>query len=188
MIRAATFLGLAGLALATALFAYEGVGAIFAALASAGIGIVWASLFHFVSMAINARAWQVLLPARRRGSLAFFLWVVWVREAVNGLLPVARIGGEVASARLLIRGRLRPPHAVASLVVDVTVSIVSQFFFTLLGLALLLRRGASADVIGEIELGLVAAIPLVVALLVVQRFGFFALLARLCHALFGDRF
>ncbi len=188
MIRAATFLGLAGLALATAIFAYEGFPAILAAALSAGLGILWASLFHFVSMAVNARAWQVLLPAWKRGSLAFFLWAVWLRESVNGLLPVARIGGEVVSARLLIRRRLPPPHAVASLVVDMTASIVSQFLFTLLGVALLLRRDAGGALAGELALGLAIVVPVMAVLLVVQRFGFFTLLARLFRALFGDRF
>ncbi len=62
MIRLSTLLGLVGLAFATLLFIWEGLAPIANAFAAAGIGIVWASLFHFVSMAFNARAWQILLP------------------------------------------------------------------------------------------------------------------------------
>jgi glycosyltransferase 2 family protein len=188
VIRLATLFGLAGLALATTLFIWRGAGEVFDAFAAAGIGILWASLFHFVSMGLNARAWQILLPAPRRAGLPFFLWAVWLRESVNGLLPVARVGGEVVSARLLIRHGLRAPKAVASLVVDMTASLVSQFAFTLLGLALLLAQGVGGNLARDVGLGLLATVPLVVALLVVQRFGFFALLARLFRALFGDRF
>ena len=60
MIRWATLIGLAGLALATALFVWQGLSPVLAAFAAAGFGILWASLFHLVSMAVNARAWQVL--------------------------------------------------------------------------------------------------------------------------------
>jgi putative membrane protein len=191
VIRAATLLGLGGLALATALFIWQGVGPVLAAFAAGGIGIVWASLFHFVSMAVNARAWQVLLPASprgKRGSLAFYLWAVWLREAVNGLLPVARVGGEIVSARLLMRNGLSAPKAVASLVVDMTVSLVSQFAFSVLGVALLAALGAGGGVVGDVALGLLVAVPLMAAVAVVQRVGLFTVLARLFRALFGDRF
>jgi putative membrane protein len=188
VIRTATLLGLAGLALATALFVWQGVAPVLGAFAAAGLGIVWASLFHFVSMTLNARAWQILLPRRRRSPLPIFLWAVWLREAVNGLLPVARIGGEVVSARLLMRHGLKAPKAVASLIVDMTVSLVSQFVFTLAGLVLLLERGVGGDVARDVALGLVVTVPVLAALVAVQRAGFFGLLARLFRALFGDRF
>jgi len=149
VIRTVTLVGLAGLALAPALFLWQGVGPVLAAFAAAGLGILWSSLFHAVSMALNARAWQLLLPLRRRGSVAFYFWAVWLREAVNGLLPVARIGGEVISAQLLIRHGLRPVTAVASLVVDMTVSLLSQFTFTLLGLAVLVAHGAGGGAVGR---------------------------------------
>jgi glycosyltransferase 2 family protein len=188
VIRAVTLAGLAGLAAATALFIWHGVGPVLAAFAAAGLGIVWSSLFHLVSMALNGRAWQILLPRRGRGSLWSFLRVVWLREAVNGLLPVARIGGEVVSAQLLIRHGLRPAMAVASLVVDMTVSLLSQFTFTLLGLALLLARGGGGGVVPDVALGLLATVPLVAAVFIVQRVGLFTLLAKLFRTLFAGRF
>ena len=188
MIRIALLLGLAGIALATGLVIYQGLDAIVEALAVAGIGILWASLFHVVPMALNARAWQVLLPRGERPSLPFFAWAVWVREAVNGLLPVARIGGEVASARLLFRAGVETGPAVASLVVDMTLCIATQFVFTVAGLALLLRRTDDAAAVGGVALGLAVSVPLVAALLAVQRVGLFGLLAKLFRAMFGSRF
>lgn len=188
MIRAAALLGLAGLALATLLFVKEGAGAVLGAFAVAGFGILWSSLFHLVPMALNARSWQVLLPPRRRGRLVLFFRAVWLREAVNGMLPVARIGGEVASARLLMRRGVVSSRAVASLVVDMTVSLGSQFAFTVLGLALLVAQSGGGGVARQLALGLLAAVPLAGALFLVQRVGFFGLLARLFRRLFGDRF
>jgi glycosyltransferase 2 family protein len=188
VIRAATLIGLAGLAAATALFLWQGVAPVLTAFAAARFGILWASLFHVVSMALNARAWQILVPAARRGTLPFFFWAVWLREAVNGLLPVARVGGEVVSAQFLIRHGWRPVKAVASLVVDMTVSLLSQFTFTLLGLALLVGSSGSGGPVREVALGLLATVPVAAAFLWAQRFGVFTVLARLFRKLFGDRF
>ena len=188
MIRIVTLgLGLAGLAGAVGLIVYQGQRAVLSALAVGGFGLLWASLFHAVPMAINARAWQILMPGARPPSLAAFTWFVWVREAVNGLLPVARIGGEVVSVRLLIQRGVRPASAVASLVVDMTISIVSQFVFTMIGLALLVLVTTDVATVGRIALGLAATLPIVGALLLVQRAGAFALVARALQGVTGGR-
>jgi putative membrane protein len=183
-----TVLGLGGLAVAVALIVYQGHDAVLSAFAAGGLGLVWASLFHAVPMAINARAWQVLMPGARPPSLAAFTWFVWVREAVNGLLPVARIGGEVVSVRLLMRSGVRKASAVASLVVDMTLSIVSQFIFTLLGLGVLVLIPTDLATVGRVALGLLITIPIVAALLLVQRAGAFELVARALQGLTGGRF
>jgi putative membrane protein len=187
MIRLASLLGLGGLAGAIGLVAWQGAEAVLAALAAGGVGLVWAGLFHIVPMAINGRAWQVLMPGANRPSLAQFTWLVWIREAVNGLLPVARIGGELVSARLLIAAGQRVAPSVASLVVDMTVSLASQFLFTLAGLALMLALTGDLGSVARLLLGLLVAVPLVAALLVVQRVGFFGTLARIFRAVLGER-
>lgn len=188
MIHAATICGLLGLGLATLLFLGRDLGLLFDTLLAAGFGLVWASLFHFVSMALNARAWQVLFPGRRRPSLAFTTWLVWARESVNGLLPVARVGGEVVCARLLTRWGMRGAPAVGSLVVDMTLSLATQFAFTLLGLALLATRTADQALVTRLALGTLALLPLVGVVIAVQRYGAIELLGKLFRALFRDRF
>jgi len=185
--RVAAICGLGGVALAAILIALQGAGAVFATLAAGGFGLVWASLFHFVPMTINAHAWRILLPHRRRTSLPFFTWAVWARESVNGLLPVARIGGEVVSARLLMQSGIAAAPAVASLVVDMTLCIVTQFIFTILGLALLVSRTGDLAVAGSIALGLLAAIPAGIAFFVVQRYGLFVILAKLFRTVMGGK-
>ena len=73
MIQIATLVGLLGVLLAAGLVAYQGVGEVFSALATAGWGLVWASLFHFVDMGFNGHAWRVLMPGRRPPRLGFFI-------------------------------------------------------------------------------------------------------------------
>jgi putative membrane protein len=188
VIRIGISFGLVGLALATALIAYHGFGIVFAALGSAGFGLLWASLFHFVPLIINARAWQFLLAGRRRPSLAHFACATWLRESVNGLLPVARIGGEFVAVRYMVRHRLRAAPVVASVVVDMTLCVGSQFAYTMIGLALLLRYTGDFATAGSIALGLSLVAALGALFVLAQRYGLFGLLATIIHRLFGDRF
>jgi putative membrane protein len=187
MIRTATILGLLGTALFTALLIYEGVGTVWTVLMEAGFGLVCASLFHIVPMIVNAAAWRMLFIAGPPPSIARMLVAVWIRESVNGLLPVARIGGEVASYRLLTRMGLKPSPVAASLIADITLAIVSQFLFTVAGLVLLLLRIEDTAAVWRVIGGLLAFVPMVGGLIAVQRMGIVNLGARLVGALFGDR-
>lgn len=188
MIRVAIILGLAGLAGATALFVVTGIQPVLDAFIAAGPGVVWAALFHFLPMTVNGRAWQVLLPERSRRELGFFVWVVWLRQAINNLMPVARIGGEVAAIQILMRGGMRGPRAVASLLLEMTLSIGSQFLFTMVGLGILLLRGAADEsLVRVLAFGLGAAAILGAGFLIAQRRGIFRLLERLARRLFGER-
>lgn len=189
-------LGLAGLALASALVIDEGVGAVLSALAAAGPGVALASLYHVVPMAANAQAWRLVVPPSPeyvRPRLGFFVWTVWVRESVNNLLPVARIGGEVATARLLTRAGLPGPTAVASLVADTTLCIGAQVIFTLAGLALFFlptirETGGSSSDIAPAALGAIAiGLGLVGLLAALQRLGLFGLLQKVGAAMLGER-
>jgi glycosyltransferase 2 family protein len=187
MIRLAKLLGLLGLALATLLLVDQGIGTVFQAVAAAGFGTLWAALFHLLPMLVNARAWQLLAAGADRPGIFRFTWWVWLREAVNGLLPVARVGGEVAAASLMMRHGMRRSFAVASLVVDMTLSVVTQFLFTLIGLLLLVLRGEDGDLVWQVTVAALAALPIIAAFLAVQRYGLFALFAKLVHALAGER-
>jgi hypothetical protein len=52
-------------------------------------------------MLANARGWEILVPGTRHLGLRFMLRMVRIRESVSSMLPVARIGGEVAEAVVL---------------------------------------------------------------------------------------
>jgi putative membrane protein len=187
MRRAAALLALIGVAVATALLAREGFVAVLGAFAAAGVGVVWSSLFHLVSMGLNARAWQLLLPRGRGSSLPFVGWLVWVREAVNGLLPVARVGGEVASARLLVHAGVPGPDAAASVIVDVTVGLATQLAFTFAGLGLLAAGHPGAALVRTVWIAAAVGVPVVLVLAAVQRAALFSRLARLARAIAGRR-
>ncbi|MGB8843665.1 MAG: lysylphosphatidylglycerol synthase domain-containing protein [Aliidongia sp.] len=187
MIRLASIMGLLGVALFTGLLIYQGAGQVGTVVAEAGAGLLWASLYHVIPMVANAAAWRLLFVAGPRPTLTRMVYAVWIRESVNGLLPVARIGGEVVSYRMLTRLGYRPAPVAASLIADITLSMVSQFIFTIAGLVLLLLRIDDTAEVWRVIGGLMVFLPLVGAMVAIQRIGIVNLGARLVGALFGER-
>src|ERR1700730_8279462 len=165
----ARMLAIAGFVLAVALFVREDVRGIVDLVIAAGPGLVVAGLFHFFPMIANARAWQRLLPSPRRPSLRVLTWAIWVRESVNGLLPVARVGGEIVAYRVLRRHVALQSEAAASLVVDMALSILSQAGFALLGLGLLFAVTHTSVATTQLLLGVACMIPLGAGFVLAQR-------------------
>jgi putative membrane protein len=108
-----------------------------------------------------------------------FLWARWIREAVDGLLPVAQVGGEVVGARLLALRGVGTARAAASVVVDLTVEAITQFVFTLMGVALLVLQGYDEGAVTWVVIGLAVSAPVLIGLVLAQRWGAFMALERL---------
>ncbi|ONX16319.1 hypothetical protein A8F03_19110, partial [Burkholderia cenocepacia] len=87
-----------GIGILLALGLHEGVGDVSQMLARAGYALLWLVPFHALPLLLDAYAWHLLLD--RRSSLPFLWWIATVREAVNRLLPVVGIGGEIVGIRL----------------------------------------------------------------------------------------
>ena len=168
-----TVLGaLVGFALLAWLLHDHGIAPVLAVLHQAGWRIVPVVLFHLVQIGFAGAAWQAVAgPAPPRLGLGAYMVLRWVREAVNGLLPVAQIGGNLLAIRLLHRGGVPTSRAAAGCLADLTVEFVTQVGFILCGLLTLLdlvhdSRAAWAA-LGGVALAGVAAAGLVVA----QRLG-----------------
>ena len=187
MLRLASILGLLGLAAATCIIVWSGYEPVLQALAQAGFGIVWTSLYHIVSMFLCVIGWQALLPGRKKRGWLFFLYVLWIRAAVNNLMPVARIGGEIVAVRVMMKHGLRKSTAVASTVVEITLSVIGQFLFVLIGVGLFVVWFSDKDVTAKLLWGVVMSLPVIGALLLVQRAGFFGLLTKLFTLMFRDK-
>ncbi len=165
-----------GLALILALGGYYGFAEIANGLGAAGWGVLAVIAFHPFQMIFSALAWQVLLDSHVAPRLPTFIALRWIKEAVNNLLPVAQIGGEVVGARLLRNSGVPLAAAGASVVVDVTMEFLSQIIFTLLGLALLVP-GLQEPSIVPWTMGIIAIAGAAVLLFVAaQRFGLFHLI------------
>ena len=180
----ARVLALAGLALALILFVREDAGAIVALVVAAGPGLVLAAFFHIVPMLANAYAWGRLFATPQRPSGKVLSWATWIRESVNGLLPVARIGGEIVAYRIVRRHVARRSDVAASLVADMTLSVLSQAGFALFGLALLFAMGRTSTLTAQLLAAVAGMIPLGIGFVLAQRAG---ALTRILDRLFAGR-
>jgi putative membrane protein len=151
--------GIVGLCLSAWLLKSYGVGRILALLHHAGwFGILTVVAFHLVQILFSALGWRVIAgPTVPRPSLRTYMVMRWIREAVNNLLPVGQIGGEFVVARLLQRSGMKLAPAIAGTVADLTMEMVTQILFTLLGLLLLLHSIGDGGIARYVVSGLVVA-------------------------------
>lgn len=186
MFRLAVLFGLLGLAAATGIIIWSGYASILQALQAAGWGIVWTSLYHVVPLVICAVGWRALMPGRTRPSAGFIVYVLWLRGAVNNLMPVARIGGEIVSVRVMMKHGMRKTTAIASTIVELTLSVAAVFLFVLSGIFLLSLRLSDNNLAWKLAAGLLASTPLIAALVIVQRIGFFGILDKIFTLMLRD--
>ncbi|MEA3412875.1 MAG: lysylphosphatidylglycerol synthase domain-containing protein [Pseudomonadota bacterium] len=174
-----------GLALAVALIAWQGFDSVAAALASAGWGLLVVTAYYLFPMWLDSAGWRPLFPIDDRPTTARLLHIRWIRDGINRLLPVAQVGGDLASVRLLMRDGVPGATAGASIVLDVTLALVSQLLFTLLGvMVLLMIADAGAVLYASLAvLGLGALV--VMAFIVVQLKGMFEVFVRWISDLSG---
>lgn len=171
-----------GLALLVALVAWRGWNAIAAALAGAGWALLSLAPLRLATLALDALAWRVLLaradPARR-ARLPFLLWVACVRDAVNRLLPVAGIGGEVVGVRLA-GTRIRDSAALgASVIVEVLLTMLVLTLFCAIGLGLMTQLAANPHQVWLLAAALALGVPLpLLAWLLLRHGAPFATLLR----------
>lgn len=187
MFRWAAILGLAGLAIATGVIIWSGFAQVVDALSQAGWAIPAVAAFHFLPLAVASEGWRVLTPGKNKPSSLRFIYFMWIRAAINNLMPVARIGGEFAAVRLMTAYGMRRSAAIASTVVETTLSIGAIFVFVALGILLFAVRVNEADAVMQLMWGFVVMAPFLGAFIIVQRIGLFGVLLRIFRLFFRDK-
>jgi putative membrane protein len=176
-----------GLVAAVVLVLREGLPDIVRLLDIAGWRLIWLVPAHILPLACWAAAWMVLLRRDSPG-IVYLTWGAIVREAVAGLLPVARVGGEVTGVRLLIRRGVPASTASASVIVELTCTMVAQVLFAIIGLVLLAGYPTVGSAVRLVAIGIVVSLFAIAAfVVVVKRWGksVFALMQRVIRALGG---
>ena len=162
---------LAGLALIVLLVAANGAGGIWHSARLVGLGgFAAVTGIHLALMGAMGVAWWLLEgsgPAR----WPRFAWGRMVRDSAAELLPLSQLGGYVIGARAVTLAGVPGVFAAASTVVDVTVELVAQLGYTVVGLGLLDRLRPHSGFVGPVLAGVVAMAGLVVAFIAFQARG-----------------
>jgi glycosyltransferase 2 family protein len=175
-LRLRVVLGVAcGLAAAVFIFTRHDWGEIWQATSLIGWGLLGLILWRFLSLLIAGGAWRLLFAPSVRPGLLIAVVARWISESVNGLLPVAQVGGEFARARLIfhvLKRHGKPASgmdAAANVIVDMTLALVAQVLFSLVGLWHLWQLNDHA--IARIAAGVVVSVLPLVLLIAIQRQG-----------------
>ncbi|CCQ73415.1 Putative integral membrane protein [Magnetospira sp. QH-2] len=177
---------MAGIGLLIWLLASSDLDQLSAALVAGGWGVVAIALFKIVTLGMDALAWRSVVLGDHRPGLGRTLWIRWIGEGVNTLLPVAQVGGDVVRGRLLALRGVPGPVAGASVAADFTMGVITQALFTLLAVALLVVHGLPEPLIAPVSVGLGVIGLGGLALLLIQRAGLFGLLGKLLDRLVKD--
>ncbi len=187
--KIASYIGLVvGLAVMTALIAWQGAGDILALLASTGWALLLVPLIWVPSALMNARCWQMLFQPGFGPTFRQAFMAQWMGRAVNTLLPVASIGGEVVKARVLVLWGLKADHAGASAVVDKTIQALTIVVWGALGCVLLSIMALDDALAMSVLAGGALVGAGIAGFVIAQHAGMFGFMAKSAHKVTGAEF
>ena len=187
--KIASYIGLVvGLAVMTALIAWQGAGDILALLASTGWALLLVPLIWVPSALMNARCWQMLFQPGFGPTFRQAFMAQWMGRAVNTLLPVASIGGEVVKARVLVLWGLKADHAGASAVVDKTIQALTIVVWGALGCVLLSILALDDTLAMSFLVGGALVGAGIAGFVIAQHAGMFGFMAKSAHKVTGVEF
>ncbi len=179
-----------GLALAIYLIVAHNADAIGHAMLLVGWGLIPVSLYHLLPLGLSAFSWRDLYPRSHSLGVGRMILLRWIRESINGLLPVGGVGGDFVVVRLSYLAGVPGAPAAAAMVVDLTLGVITQLVFVMLGLALLVMRSSAPTVLAIAWSVLVALAVMMVAVAVflrLQHRGMFEVSTRIAGGLLRSR-
>lgn len=182
MKRAVLAATVGGLALFTVVIVWQGAADVGQAIARVGWGLVAVIAWHFVPLIVDSLAWHHLFH-KPRPRFGLIVWARWLGEAINHLLPVAQIGGDIAKAHLLTGRGIDGAESGGTVVVDTTISAATQMLFGLIGALLLIAAVNEPELAWGIGLGLVLMLALIGVFYCAQRGGLFQFIIGLAGRL-----
>jgi putative membrane protein len=163
-----------GLTLLVALAVRVDVAAMFHTLVLAGWPLLWLIPYRTLFFLLYALGWSSLLRAYNfegRVGLGYLLWVTTVRDAIDRLLPVASVGGGVAAVRLLRWRGFPVAQSGASVIVEILLTLFAVYLFAVVGVVLLVDRGASLHEHRGLLLAILVSLPIPLVTALLLRYG-----------------
>ncbi len=127
---------LIGLAALTALIIWQGFSVLAETLQRAGRSVWWLPAFYLVPVSCALLSWRWLFAVGHGPRLGFLAYATWINFSINWLLPVGQVGGEIARIRMMITRRFQSSVAIATVIGDQTLQIITQAIYALLGFVL----------------------------------------------------
>ncbi|MGI9229751.1 MAG: lysylphosphatidylglycerol synthase domain-containing protein [Gammaproteobacteria bacterium] len=168
-----------GLVLLISLLVWQGFVDVLNLLAASGWWLLLLPLIWLPSLFIANHAWLLLFPEHATPRFMHGLLATWTGRAVNGLLPVATIGGEIVKARLLAIRGYASLDAAASVMVDKAVQALAVALWGCVGVVTLLYIADDTELVQYAGIGFVILIVSAIVLMRIQHLGLLGLLAKL---------
>ena len=160
-----------GLGITTALVVHQGFSEVGEEMWAGSPALIPLVLMRFVQVLAAGTAWRLLLGEGGSVRTRMLFVYRWIRDSVNQLLPVGRVGGELVGARLLVLGGTRLDLAAASVLADKTAEVFGLLGLTWGGLLLGWDRGLPHELMKWSTIGLGIFSVAIVAFYVTQRLG-----------------
>jgi hypothetical protein len=145
--------------------------AVLRTIADIGGGLAIVVLIRGVLLAVCGLAWWCLLRGLAAVRVPVVAGLRTVGEAVNVLLPVAAVGGDVVRARLLNLSGVAGGLAAASALIDLLLQAAAQALFALVGVALLMQVAGATELASWAARGVGVAVLALGGFYAAQRFG-----------------
>ena len=135
---------------------------------------------HLLQLFLSALSWRTLLNGTQPPIGRFLAWRLrWVREAIDSLLPVAQVGGELVAVGLLHRAGIPLARAGAGTTLDLLTEAATLPAVVLAGTVVLWLEGGDVRVIGWIWAAAGVVVAGLAVLVLAHMAGGFRLLGRL---------
>lgn len=179
---------LIGFILLVTLLVWQGLQPVVALLLDSGWRLLWLSVVWLPAMLVGGIGWWYLFPRHRRPGWRPIMHATWLGHAINNLLPVASVGGDIARARLLQLWNHDGIEATASVVVDKTLQTVALMLWGLIGVSLLAILAIDSQLATVVLAGFLILTVCITAFILVQHAGMLGFMARLAERLFEHDF
>jgi putative membrane protein len=154
LIKVLSYIGLVlGVGVMIGLVAWQGIGEVSDIILASGWPILLVPLAWCPTVVFGTMSWHLVFPPGKAPIFKDIFMALWMGRAINTLLPVASIGGEVVKARMLILWGYPKAESSASVVVDKTVQVFGVIIWGLIGVTLLIHYSVEQELISAALIG-----------------------------------
>lgn len=168
-----------GLFIFICLLIWQGILDVLNLLLSSGWGLLWLPVVWLPCFIPFAHSWRLCFLKEKIPPMQQALMGIWLGRAVNSLLPVATIGGEIVKARLIALWGGNVNDATASVMVDKTIQAFAVASWGLIGVGLLIYNASDQNLAILAFSGFVILAVSVTVFIYIQKAGIFGFMAKL---------